>query len=552
MTKLKALVALGTLATSVAGYFGYDRYFSKDGQEAPEVADAGVADGSDAPQQAADKLQEQDSDPFETGLKLEIDQDPQASANSEPRKMRPVPNAAPIAANRRAIGRSPRKPSRNALSIDDESLDIDDDAEGSSPPRMTQSEPDLDGDEKTGPSLGGSAGAPRRNGAAGQSTTRSQNASSRGREFLGGPRISSNQTRDDDLSDDLSDDKLDGYNVAQPKHGKTAHGSSGSPRISVIEIRDDGEPDERFDGYTSENPMTRRAVSKTNVIRPGDATSQLPPEAGIGGTGSRRNASARSTLGEDDDFLDEAPPAPGIGRGSHEARVDDERDFNRAARNGMTPIRRRGDPPLPSAGSEFRTRRQPIDDDPQNLEPASDVYRVMPEDTFWKISRKQYATPRYFQALARHNQDRVPDPQRLKPGMQISTPPAALLEKRYPDLIEKAPPSSVTTGHADHKGTRPRFERPLSEPASERRTDSESSSGYFYSKSGEPMYRVGSDDTLTGIAQRHLGRASRSSEIYDLNRDILKNPDSLTLGTVIRLPEDASRLSLVPESEKRR
>ncbi len=65
------------------------------------------------------------------------------------------------------------------------------------------------------------------------------------------------------------------------------------------------------------------------------------------------------------------------------------------------------------------------------------------------------------------------------------------------------------------------------------------------------MYRVGSDDTLTGIAQRHLGRASRWTEIYDQNRDVLKTPNDLTLGTVIRLPDDASRLSLVPENERR-
>jgi nucleoid-associated protein YgaU len=367
--------------------------------------------------------------------------------------------------------------------------------------------------------------------------------------------MTSTQTREDDLADELSDDKLEGYNVAPSKRGKTTHGSSGGPRISVIDVRDESEPDERLDGYVPENPTSRRAVSSTRVIRPTDATAQLPPAARINGTGSRRSAAARDSL-DDDDFLDEAPRAPESGRGRNDLSFDDEAEINRPSRNGMTPIRPRGAPPVPSAGNEFKARRQPAEDFSQNQDPADDIYRVMPDDNFWKISRKQYGTARYFQALTRHNQDRVPDPQKLRPGTEISTPPVALLERRYPDLIEKAPAASSAGGLAEHKGTRPRFERPVAAGAfddvAERKTDSEATSGYFYNRSGEPMYRVGSDDTLTSIAQRHLGRASRWTEIYDQNRDVLKSPNDLTLGAVIRLPEDASRLSLVPEGDRRR
>jgi nucleoid-associated protein YgaU len=387
-----------------------------------------------------------------------------------------------------------------------------------------------------------------------------QNAARGAREFSGGPRISPNQTRGNDISDELSDDKFEGYNVAEHKHPKAAPGG-GSRRISVIDVRDDSEPDERIDGFMPENPTSRRAVSKTRVIRPTDAAGQLPPAAGIGSAGSRQHASPRNNLADEDDFLDEAPEAPGVnGRGRNDARVDNDRDFNRPSRDGMTAIQRRAAPSVPSATRDVRTHRHSADVDSQDLEAVSDTYRVLPEDNFWKISRRQYGTARYFQALMRHNQDRVPDPQKLKPGTQISTPPAALLEKRYADLIEKSAPVAATSGFAENRGTRPRFEKPVSDVpserafdrVSERRSDSESAAGYFYNKSGEPMYRVGSDDTLTSIAQRHLGRASRWTEIYDQNRDVLKSPNDLTLGTVIRLPGDASRLSLVPENERRR
>ena len=59
------------------------------------------------------------------------------------------------------------------------------------------------------------------------------------------------------------------------------------------------------------------------------------------------------------------------------------------------------------------------------------------------------------------------------------------------------------------------------------------------------MYSVGKRDTLTGIAQKHLGRASRWREIYRQNRDRLANPNSLKIGTILRLPYDASRVQLV-------
>jgi nucleoid-associated protein YgaU len=103
---------------------------------------------------------------------------------------------------------------------------------------------------------------------------------------------------------------------------------------------------------------------------------------------------------------------------------------------------------------------------------------------------------------------------------------------------------------------RPGFAKPLviqDAEDSTRRTGSDAdASGYFYGKSGEPLYRIGHDDTLGSIAQRHLGRASRWHEIYEKNQDVLQSPDNLTLGTIIRLPTDASRVGLAPDSERRR
>jgi nucleoid-associated protein YgaU len=70
-------------------------------------------------------------------------------------------------------------------------------------------------------------------------------------------------------------------------------------------------------------------------------------------------------------------------------------------------------------------------------------------------------------------------------------------------------------------------------------------SGYFVSGDGMPMYRVGENDTLTGIAKSHLGRTSRWVQILEMNRNGLRDGNELKIGTVLRLPADASRVQVV-------
>jgi nucleoid-associated protein YgaU len=154
----------------------------------------------------------------------------------------------------------------------------------------------------------------------------------------------------------------------------------------------------------------------------------------------------------------------------------------------------------------------------------------------------------------RYNEERVPDPQKLRPGTQILTPPAAVLEQRFPDLIEKSSSTPATSGAGvDRSARRPGFEQPSpADDVDEAIERGATTAGYFYGPSGEPLYKIGPDDTLTGIAQRHLGRASRWTEIYEKNQNVLQSPDNLTLGTVIRLPADASRVGLAPDRERRR
>lgn len=159
-----------------------------------------------------------------------------------------------------------------------------------------------------------------------------------------------------------------------------------------------------------------------------------------------------------------------------------------------------------------------------------DRYTVQPNDNFWSISRKRYGAGRYFMALARHNQKVIPDPKMMKPGIVIATPDASILEQNYGDVIPKAGPIDS--------------ESPVA-ATQVRKSVTAERAGYFVANDGAPMYRVGDQDTLTGIAKSHLGRTSRWVQILEMNRNVLRDGNELKIGTVLRLPADASHVQIV-------
>ena len=50
------------------------------------------------------------------------------------------------------------------------------------------------------------------------------------------------------------------------------------------------------------------------------------------------------------------------------------------------------------------------------------------------------------------------------------------------------------------------------------------------------IYKVRRGDTLSEIAQRELGDAGRWREIFELNRDVIEDPDEIFPGQVLVLP----------------
>ena len=110
----------------------------------------------------------------------------------------------------------------------------------------------------------------------------------------------------------------------------------------------------------------------------------------------------------------------------------------------------------------------------------------------------------------------------MRPGMKVMVPEPAVLQQRYPQLTGGTYSPGQTS---DRTG--------------------------FYVESGQPMYRVAKGDTLSGISHQHLGRASRWIQIYGMNQTQLTSASSLKIGMVLKLPNDAARVSAVPRSTAR-
>jgi nucleoid-associated protein YgaU len=335
------------------------------------------------------------------------------------------------------------------------------------------------------------------------------------------------ETNEERAAPEIEDDARSGFDLAEeptaPARDSGRKPAKTAP-ADVPEAEASTEESDPLDGFELEDTNRRQASSRTVVMRSGPA--------------------APAAAAENDGWtVDDSSPSanPAFGRSAESSTSSAQRITPRHPAAGAHGAQ-------PRSVGELRPARDTL--------PHNDSYTVAPSDNFWVISRKRYGTGRYFAALAKHNQERIPDPQRLRAGMHVSTPPVSVLEELYPELIDKsgAGLSATVPAMREPAAGRPTFEKPTTarKAVVGEAAAATAPAGYFYSKSGAPMYRIGADDTLSSIAQRHLGKASRWTEIYEQNPEVLKNPENLTLGTVIRLPPDAAQIGLAPEVERRR
>ncbi len=250
----------------------------------------------------------------------------------------------------------------------------------------------------------------------------------------------------------------------------------------------------------------------------GDA--QPHPDYAVGGRGEVDSFENRqpgvAALRRNETSPNQLPPAqPNYGQPNYPAGNSPARDPRYAYPSAAAaqPVDNAAGYPGPGYGQVESPHREEFQQTlAQNPLRADGMYEVLPNDSYWTISQRVYGSGAYFKALAEANRGKAARPDRLSPGLLISTPPVAQLEKDYPDFCPRA----------NHR-----------EAVRNRANGTASLAAY----SGGRTYVVQEGDTLWSIARNELGKVSRWADIYQLNREALgKDYDYLTPGMKLVLP----------------
>lgn len=105
------------------------------------------------------------------------------------------------------------------------------------------------------------------------------------------------------------------------------------------------------------------------------------------------------------------------------------------------------------------------------------------------------------------------------------------------DLSLRPSRSGGTGGGADFGGVRSSSDtKPGSGPTGKPDFSNVVANADTAAAGGGGSYTVQSGDTLSAIAERHYGKASRWHDIFEANRDQIDDPDLIRPGQVLRLP----------------
>jgi nucleoid-associated protein YgaU len=157
--------------------------------------------------------------------------------------------------------------------------------------------------------------------------------------------------------------------------------------------------------------------------------------------------------------------------------------------------------PVPVPAPTARSEPEAPAPEPSPPLPEARFHDVQPGESLSEICHRYYGDVSLTQELADVNG--IDDPDDLRAGHRLRLPP----------LGEAAPGQESVT-----------------------RPDAPLGGGPTYGS-----YRVKPGDSLSGIARRFLHTADRWRQLYELNRDVIADPDDIRVGTVIRIPAEAGR-----------
>lgn len=200
------------------------------------------------------------------------------------------------------------------------------------------------------------------------------------------------------------------------------------------------------------------------------------------------------------------PPLREVGQGS---AISEGAAARRTANRTVPPAGGSAAPPVRPVGDEsivVGPPRDPLSPPARGGEPAMPppgerTYRVQEGDVLARIAANLYGDPSLWEALAAYNRERLPDPNRLRPGLVLRVPPRELLG------APAGPARPAASG----------TESPTVPAAARTRV-------------------VREGETLSEIAAETLGSSRRWRDLLEANRDRIADPNRVAVGTELRIP----------------
>lgn len=139
------------------------------------------------------------------------------------------------------------------------------------------------------------------------------------------------------------------------------------------------------------------------------------------------------------------------------------------------------------------------------------LHTVVPGDNLFKIAKRYYGDGNLWSKLAEYNTGRIGAKGEVRVGTKLRIPTADAISGRpagnVVQLASRVTPPSLPVGRVTAEQR--------AKPAN---------------------YTVRKGDTLGAIARRELGSSKRAGEIIRLNKSVLRDPDNVPLGAVLKLP----------------
>jgi LysM repeat protein len=168
-----------------------------------------------------------------------------------------------------------------------------------------------------------------------------------------------------------------------------------------------------------------------------------------------------------------------------------------------------GNTPTPSSPPGF----VPVPNEPDAI-PVK-LHEIRDGETLYAICRKYYGDVSRVNALAKYND--LTDPAALASGYKLQIPPV--------EAIGGKP--------VEPKVTKTKVQpAPSNSPALRIVQETKAPSKALTSVK---TYTVRSGDSLARIASKHYGSKAKWKKIYDMNRDVIEDPDNVKPGTVLKL-----------------